>query len=212
MIIDLPFGDGVDAPSRMLSFGLQRSVFPLRRLSGVTQRTSFASRLWTCQIELPPQQGESLAAWSLFFDQITDPANRFALTPPHYSGPGTGYAGANPLVNGALQLGQNLSVDGLLPSATVLLKGDFLSWLVTSAKGNTNRELNRATADVNSNATGQAVIPLLIPIRQPTTDNAAVEIFRPTALFAPDESVSAVNFDLNLMSGFTFIATEDVWP
>lgn len=89
-----------------------------------------------------------------------------------------GAGGGTPLVNGASQSGSNLIVDGASNSITNWLRqGD----LIQVAGGAVVFDV---TADVSTNGSGQATIPISPPIftGQSPADNAAVTI-DPTAIF-----------------------------
>lgn len=205
--ITLPSNQG-----RLLAFEILRAQSVSRTNSGVAQVTSFPSRLWTMRLEIVLQVA-SVTAWDYAIQQLSDLANYFVYGPPTYSGPSTSYAGASPVVNGADQLGLTLAVDGMTPSAAILLEGDFLSFDVTSAGGNTNRQLNRCTANVTANGSGQASIPLMLPIRQSPADNATVNIATPTAFFSLDEPRGGLPAYTPLRgSEFVIQATERIFP
>jgi hypothetical protein len=144
-------------------------------------------------------------------EQLSDRTNVFAYGPPYYSGPSTGYAGAGPLVNGASQLGLSLVCDGVTPSAAILLAGDFLSFDVTSPGGATNRQLNKVIANATADGGGNVTFSLMLPIRQAPAENAAVNIFTPTAQFMLAQSRGGPeDIDVLLRSGFTLDAIEQV--
>lgn len=195
-----------------IRFEMVRSQEVLRTISGIAQVTSFPDRRWTARLSVVPQFGSALMAWSLVMDQISDLSNVFALGPPHYTGPSSGYAGANPLVDGADQLGLSLVVDGVTPSAQILSAGDYLSFDTTSAWGNTNRQLNRTTANVTADGSGQATIPLLYPIREAPADDATVQIKTPTAFFNLTTPRSAIDLQPGLYSTFEIDAEERIFP
>ena len=194
------------------SFKIRRAQGALTTVAGVSQVTTFSDRRWRAQVRVKPRSGANLRLWSLFMTQLSDIENVFALAPPHYDGPSTGYAGAGPLVAGADQLGLALDVDTLGLSAAVLLKGDFISFDVTSPGGDTNRQLIQVAADVTSDGAGAVTIALTTPIRQAPANNAAVEIFSPTALFSFETPEGGVEIDTNLMSEFIMDVIERIFP
>lgn len=109
---------------------------------------------------------------------IFDIAHRMFLAP---KGVGTG----TPLVNGASQTGASLVTDGWTVSQTgILLAGDILVWAGSTV-------VRDVTADVNSNGSGQATIPVSPPIFAggSPADNAALTVsgvlFRATLLDPP---------------------------
>lgn len=89
-----------------------------------------------------------------------------------------GAGGGTPLVNGAGQTGSNLVIDGASASITNWLRAGDIIKVVGAAV------VFDVTADVNTNVSGQATIPISPPIftGQSPADNAAVTI-DPTAIF-----------------------------
>lgn len=200
------------ACSSMIRFELVRSQEVLRTIAGVSQVTSFPDRYWMAQLQVVPQFDADLRAWSLALDQLSDLSNVVAIGPPHYRSPSTGYAGSSPAVNGGTQLGLSLVMDGMANSASVLAAGDYLSFDTTSALGNTNRQLNKVTAALNSNGSGQGTASLLLPIRQAPANDASVNIQTPTAFFMVTTPRSAVEFQIANYSQFTLDLIERVFP
>ena len=209
-VITLPAAAKVAAGK--ISFALQRSQEVLATISGIAQVTTYPDRRWTTRVDVNPQFASDLRAWSLAISQLSDIANVFAMGPPHYSGPGTGYAGTPPVVAGADQLGIALDVDGLANSTAILSAGDFLSFDTTSAGGSTNRQLNMVTAAASSNGSGEATFSLLVPIREAPADDAAVNIFTPTAFFMLNQAHGGVEIDANQFSAFVLDAVERIFP
>lgn len=209
-VISLPAA--ARASSRIILFELVRAQEALVTNTGVSQITSWPDRRWFTRFEVVPKSGATLRAWALALDQLSDLANVFALSPPYYTAPSTGYAGASPLVMGASQLGQSLIVDGLTPSAAVLTAGDFISFDTTSPLSNTNRQLIKVAANVTANGSGQATITLVTPIRQAPADNAAVNVQTPSAFFRLTTPRSSVDLQLPGLSMFVLDAEERIFP
>lgn len=89
-----------------------------------------------------------------------------------------GLGGGAPLVNGADQTGSNLIIDGATPSINLWLRdGDIIKVPGCAV-------ILDVAGDVNTNGSGQAVIPISPPIfvGQSPADNAAVEI-NPGSIF-----------------------------
>lgn len=208
-VITLPADKGA---SRFISFKLSRSQGLLQTQAGVSQVTTYPDRRWFAQLQIVIQSGASLRAWALALEQLTDRANVFALTPPYYGGPSTGYSGSAPQVMGASQLGLTLDVDQLDLSSSILTAGDFFSFDVTSAGGSTNRQLNKVTANASSDGAGEATFALMLPIRQAPADNAAVELDTPSAFFCLSDPEAVVNLMLREVSEFVIDAEEMVFP
>lgn len=111
-------------------------------------------------------------------------ANRFYMSPPHRPVPlgaaNTMSGGFIPRVNGVSQTGLSLITDGWSLSTTnILLEGDYISF----DNGIGKRELKVVTANVSTNGSGQATIPIDDPIRSPPADNTLINFKPATGLF-----------------------------
>jgi hypothetical protein len=93
------------------------------------------------------------------------------------------------LVNGAGQTGRTLITDGWTASQTGILKrGDYLHF--DSGYG---RELKIVTADANSNASGQATLSIMPPIRTAPVDNAAITLQSPNCIMRLKDDAQGKN-------------------
>lgn len=193
-------------------FKMVRNQAVLTKLNGESQVTTFADKHWEAVLRVKPRQGANLRLWSQFATDMSDLANVVAYGPPHYSGPSTGYAGANPLVNGASQTGLSLVCDGVSISTAIALKGDFICFDVTTALSNTNRQLIQLSADATSDGAGNVTFSLSTPIRLSPANNATVTIQTPTALFRLAEPEAGVGIDSNDASEFVFNLVERIFP
>lgn len=145
---------------------------------------------WECEITMPPVVGEANArAWLSFMAQARGKVNDFRIpaTPNEQTNAwpvpapelwlnflGQSYSvGDEPSINGAGQTGRSLATDGWPPSTTVLYAGQFVT---------INNQLLQLTADVASNAAGQAIITFAPTIRVSPADNAPIEFRNPYAL------------------------------
>lgn len=207
-----PPSRGATAPWTEVTFERDNQQVPQRRLSGVTQLTTFPSRLWRARFSTALLAGDELREWELAIDQLSDIENVFRMVPPRYNGPSTGYLGADPLVNGASQLGMDLDVDGLDASTAILKAGDYCSIEVTSPGGNTNVQLFKVAADVTSNSSGEATITFTTPIRQSPANNATVRIHSPTCQMALVSPRGGVNLGALRRGVVQIEAEERVWP
>lgn len=195
------------------SFHLETNDAELTNTAGASQITTYPDRRWAARLQFAPKSGTDLLAWQLALAQLAVKSNVFAMGPPNYTGPSTGYAGAAPLVAGAAQTGMTLDVDGMTPSAAILLVGDFVSFESVGASGVTNRQLVQVTSNVTANISGEATLALALPIRTSPADNATVEIFSPTTFFAMTGNRGGVdNFDASGFGTFIIEVKERVWP
>lgn len=180
--------------------------------AGVSQLTTWSSRRWLLQFDTHILGGDELREWALALDQLSDLNNVFRIVPPGYTGPSTGYLGANPAVNGGSQLGTSLVCDGVDNSTAIAKAGDYLSFDVTSALSNTNSQLFQLSADATSNGSGQVTFTLTTPIRQSPADNAVVQIFSPTAQMALVAPSAGVDYGSLRRAVLHVAAEERIWP
>jgi hypothetical protein len=196
------------------AFGMQGLQSPLVTTAGVSQITSFPSRLWQLSFVTIPfhRDEDAYREWSLALNRLSDLANVFQFTPPDYDGPSTGYAGANPLVNGGSQLGTSLICDGVSNSTAIVKAGDFASVQVTSPLGNTNIQLFQIAADATSNGSGEVTLTFTKPIRQAPANNATVQILTPVAQFRLTQPAYVVPSNVDDFAQFSVEAIEQVYP
>jgi hypothetical protein len=153
---------------------------------------------WECQFTLPPLVGVTrVNPWRSFVVQARGQANDFQVPvdPTAQSA-----VVATPLINGAGQTGRSLASDGWPVSSTVLQAGQFIT---------INNQLLQLTANVVSNASGQATLSFEPPIRVSPADNAAIEFRNPYCLMymleEPTISVEAgyvYSLSLNLRESY----------
>lgn len=109
------------------------------------------------------------------------------------------------LVNGASQTGSALWIDALPVSTTGLLKaGDMVAVYTTGW------ELKRLTADLNSNASGQAHMMFEPSLRASPSDNAPISIYRPMARFLLAEEEVSWGSRPGILSDFSISFIEDI--
>lgn len=157
-------------------------------LVGATQTVEMAGARWygVARWEvLTEAQWRDLEGW---LAQLAGAAGRFYMGPFHAAMP-RGVGTGTPLVNGTGQTGRTLITDGWTPSQTGILKrGDYLHF--DSGLG---RELKIVTADVNSDALGQATLSIMPPIRTAPADNAAITIQSPNCIMRVKDDAQGKN-------------------
>lgn len=126
---------------------------------------------WECQITFPPIVGTTnFNPWRAFTALMRGMANdvQIPVDPTAQS------AIANTMrVNGANQTGRSVNVDGLPLSTTVLTAGQFVT---------IGNQLLQLTANVTTNASGQATLTFEPALRASPADNAVVEFKNPYCL------------------------------
>lgn len=111
-----------------------------------------------------------------------------------------------PVVNGASQTGQSLTVDGLPASASGYLKaGDYIQ-----LGGGSSATLHKVLEDVTSNASGQATLELWPYVRTAPADGATIVVGSTVGVFrlASNQTDWAINNAA--IYGITFAAIEAV--
>jgi hypothetical protein len=88
------------------------------------------------------------------------------------------WAGQSPLVNGASQTGKVLNIDGVTPTTTTCLSGDWFQL----GTGATSR-IYRLTKDATANGSGQVTLDFWPRLRETPADNAALTLASPKGLF-----------------------------
>lgn len=160
-------------------FGLRfNTLVHTSPLSGYVQTVGLTGARWTAQITFSGQSPANAATIEAFIVSLKGQQNRlnlYNLARPSVNGTGNG----TPLVAGADQTGSSITTDGWANSETVLKAGDMIG---------IGGELKMVTADVTSNGSGEATINFEPAIRTSPSDNSAVDITAPTALFMLSEN------------------------
>lgn len=162
-------------------FGLQSNAAVTR--STFNNRLTTAQRIgsfWTGTYNIAPMKADSDEAknWQVFVGQLDGSSGRFYGYDPDRRTP-SGTASGTPLVNGANQKGFQLVTDGWGTGETVLEKGDYIEF---------NNEYKMVTADVVSDGSGNATIPIMPEIRQSPPDGEAIVTTNPKGIFMLTES------------------------
>lgn len=148
-------------------------------LTGGLQTAGLPGARWGFTIEFPRLLESDAALLEAFLVSLRGQENRFRYHNPSRPevrgvGGGTGVGGV-PDVEGGGQTGTSLNVRNATPSKTGwLLPGDYFS---------VNGELKMVTANVNSNALGQATIMFEPALRASPVDTAPITLSKPTAVF-----------------------------
>jgi len=169
------------APHR-IEWGLRSNVqVSTSPLNGSVQTVELPGARWRCTMYYENLLADDAAKLQSFLVQLRGQAGRFLcpcwarLTP-------RGLGGGAPLVSGAGQTGNVLTVSGASPSkAGWLREGDFISF-------GTVPELHMVKSDASTNVSGLATLSIEPPIRVSPANGAAVTILRPVAHMMLTES------------------------
>lgn len=161
----------------MAAIAQQNSPF-----SGTGQDQDWGGRWWEFEITAARTQLLEARALDAFFN-LARHAGRFLFADPTMANPA---ALGTPVIDGASQTGTELITAGWTTSTTILRAGQFISL----GTGDTTR-LHQVTADVTSDGTGAATLPLLPPIVTAFDDASALETAAPKVLLKLASSVPA---------------------
>jgi hypothetical protein len=136
-------------------------------ISGSVQTSELTGGKWMATFNLVTLTRAEAQAWIAFLVKLRGMSGRFyAHDPSNVSALGD-LTGSNPQINGGGQTGKSLLVSGFAASTTgVLLAGDAISFDTA-----TWRERHIVTADVDSDSSGNATLPLAFPMRQSPIQN-----------------------------------------
>lgn len=137
---------------------------------------------WKVSLEFPPMTAADTGRMEAFLASLGGMAGRFTLWP--HGRPGN--SSFAPLVNGAMSNFKLLPTKSWPASTLVLRAGDYLA---------VGSELKMVTADVTSDASGLAVVPVAPAFRVAPANNAAITLNKPRAtmmLTADDYGVTVL--------------------
>lgn len=169
-----------------MNLRLVRGDNTLEFFDGSVVAVQSTKAIWILSFPLVTQKlsaGDTRLWWSALV-QLAKPANQFKVYPPAWQ-QGAGYTGANPLVNGASQLGLSLICDGAATSDLVGLEGDPIA---------VNTEFKILTADANSDGTGAVTFNFEPALRTSPLNNAVVNVKTPEItmrLITPQANITA---------------------
>ena len=137
----------------------------------------WGGEMWTIDGTLPKMDRAKSAAFKGFLLNLKGRKNPFLFPVPEPEP--LGVATGTPLVNGAGQTGNVLDTQGWTPDVTGILK--TADWLNLGTAASTR--LYMVTADVDSDGSGNASIPLWPSLRSSPSDSAAVTVHDCKGLF-----------------------------
>lgn len=160
------------------SVTLKRSAvgdFTASPYTGAQYVQVFAGQWWQAELGLPKMKASNAAAWRSFFAKLNGVYGTFLLGPdPEFATPRGSAATVpgTPVVNGADQSGNTLSIAGLPADATgYLLAGDFIQL----GSGASTR-LHMMMDDADSNGSGEADLLIWPNLRESPADGAAIVV------------------------------------
>mgnify|MGYP001197654659 CR=1 FL=1 len=170
-------------------------------VSGAVQTLSRKGSFWKTRMTFSNLRGNDRAEMQAFIAKMDGQTHRMRLEDYGRLRYGAATSPQSVLVNGAGQTGSSISLDGATNSVTNFFKaGDYMSF---------NNELHMVTADASSNSSGQLTVSISPPIRKPTTNDDAVQIFAPLGVFMMINT-PRWSTESTYISSITIEAVEDV--
>lgn len=185
------------------SVGLSRSPFTFKE-----QVFSHGGQMFEAEIALPPMTRAEGEQWVSFLIKLKGMQGTFLLGDPAAATP-RGSASSTPgtpVVNGAGQTGDDLTVSGLPADVDgYLLAGDYIQ-LGTGSAATLHKVLN----DVDTTAGGAATLDLFPAIRTAPADAATVVVSNAKGVFRL--ATNETNWSINEIThyGITFAAVEAI--
>ena len=170
-------------------------------VSGAVQTLSRKGSFWKTRMTFSNLRGNDRAEMQAFIAKMDGQTHRMRLEDYGRVRYGAATSPQSVLVNGAGQTGSSINLDGATNSVTNFFKaGDYMSF---------NNELHMVTADASSNSSGQLAVSISPPIRKPTTNDDAVQIFAPLGVFMMTNT-PRWSTESTYISSITIEAVEDV--
>lgn len=174
----------------------------LEFFSGAAVIVQSTKAIWVLSFPLRVQKLTAARLWWAATVQLAKLANQFEVYPPGWE-QGAGYTGATPLVQGAAQLGTSLVCDGAANNDLVLMAGDPFD---------VNGEFKVATADANSDGTGNVTINFEPALRASPPNNDPVEVKTPVCIMRMVSPVATISAALPDRINMSFDAVEHFGP
>ena len=190
------------------------TTFRIRRVVGRSQSPFTGAQQvyrhqgewWECEVSLPPMTQETAKKWVSSLVSLRGVFGQLYLgdwDARTANGSASTNAGT-PLVNGASQTGNTLSIDGAPNNATNYLKaGDYIQ-----IGSGIDQRLHMVVADASSNGSGQIDLSIEPALRTSPVDNTALTFANTKCVFrlASNET----NWDANAISvyGISFAVVE----
>jgi len=176
--LNLPTHTGIASVNLIArnSIGISSSPFTFTQ-----QVQKNSGQRWEADITLPMMKREDAEQWISFFMKLYGQYGTFLMGDPNAATPrgSASSAPGTPLVNGASQTGNTLSIDGAPASATDYLKaGDYIQIGTGS-----NTRLYKVLDDADSNASGEVDLTIWPDLRSSPADNAAITVASARGLF-----------------------------
>jgi hypothetical protein len=203
--LTLPTATGISSITlrAINAVAISESPFTLKQ-----QVVAHTGQRWEAEVTIPPIKREQAEVWVSFLVSLQGVRGTFLLGDPANATPrgSASSAPGTPLVNGASQTGDSLTIDGCPASATGYLKaGDYIQ-----LGGGSTATLHKVLQDVNTNGSGQATIDLWPYIRNAPSDNSTVVVSNAVGVFRLGSNETNWTIRDAAIYGITFPAIEAI--
>jgi len=167
------------------------------------QSHAYSGQTWQADISLPPMKRDDAEQWIAWLISLRGQYGTFLLNDPSATAP-RGSAGGTPLVNGALQTGGTINLDGCTASQTGWLKaGDYIQ-----LGSGSSSKLHKVLQDADSDASGEVSLDIWPHIRTSPVDDAPVVTSSAKGVFRLSSNEQAWSVNEASIYGLTFGAFE----
>lgn len=169
-------------------------------LTGATQTVDRSGERWVITLQYQNLYGDNLATMTAFLAKLNGQQHRFTLH--NHAENNRGNFGGTPLVEGASQTGTTLGIDGCSLSVTDWMReGDWFG---------VNDQLLLATADADSDGTGDATLTFIPRLRSAPADNDPITTTAATGVFMLANSGVKWSNRPGGFSDLSIVAVEDI--
>lgn len=203
--LDLPTQTGIASIRLVAKNVVSASTSPFTFKQQIIKH---AGERWEADITLPAMKRDDAEEWLGFLLSLGGSYGTFLLGDPLGTTPRGSAASVpgTPLVDGANQTGNSITIDGCPTSQSSYLKaGDYIQ--IGSAS---TARLHKVLENVTTNASGETSISIWPALRESPADNAPITVTNCKGLFRL--SSSETSWDVNTASiyGITFGAVEAI--
>jgi len=169
-------------------------------ITGAIQTVNRGGTRWAISLNHRNLSGDDRAEMMAWLAKLNGQQHRFTVH--DHSHTQRGSFGGTPLVAGGSQTGNSLDIDGASNSVTNWIRaGDYFT---------VNGELKMATADANSDGSGNVTLACVPELREAPADNAAIDVTDPVGTFILTEARNGWTNVPGVFSDFTITAIEDI--
>jgi len=160
---------------------------------------------WEVEVTLPPMKRADAEQWLAWLLSLNGMEGTFLMGDP-LGATARGSLGGTPVVNGANQTGQSLTIDGCTPSVTGWLKaGDYIQ-----LGSDSTSTLHKVLVDVNTDTGGAADIDIFPAMRTAPEDGSTVTVSNCVGRFRLNSGQQDWSIDTASIYGITFGGLEAI--